>query len=60
MKKCKKCGICEKVCVYGAIKLRRDELGRPLPPVVDEDKCYGCGMCVSICPERALSFEEVM
>lgn len=55
---CKLCGLCEKSCVYGAIELRKDELGMSRPPIVDEDRCYGCGVCVSICPVRALSFEE--
>ena len=56
---CKLCGLCEKSCIYGAIKLPRDASGAKRPPLVDEEKCYGCGTCVSICPTRALSFEEV-
>jgi dihydroorotate dehydrogenase subfamily 1 len=58
-KLCKLCGLCEKSCIYEAIKLPKEASGAKRPPVVDEERCYGCGTCVSICPTRALSFEEV-
>jgi dihydroorotate dehydrogenase (NAD+) catalytic subunit len=45
---CNKCGICEKVCSYGAIKVKETT-------EIDESACYGCGLCVSVCPRRALS-----
>lgn len=43
---CTKCGICEKVCAYGAIKM--EENG----PVYDDKVCMGCGWCMGHCPAR--------
>jgi len=51
--KCTGCGLCEKHCIYKAIKVQ--EVEGKLLAVVDEEKCYGCGLCVSLCPMRALS-----
>ncbi len=56
---CKLCSLCEKSCIYEAIKLPKEAGEVKKPPVIDEKRCYGCGACVSICPTRALSFEEV-
>ena len=46
----KKCGICEKVCPYGAIVA---EPGKPsrVNPVL----CHGCGCCVAECPHNAIT-----
>lgn len=44
---CIKCGLCEKKCAYGAIKLT------PFP-VIEHDKCYGCWACYNICPKQAI------
>ncbi|MGQ9596920.1 MAG: 4Fe-4S binding protein [Thermoproteota archaeon] len=52
--KCIKCGICVKVCPYGALE-REDPTGIPTP---DQGKCDNCGLCISICPSRAISLEE--
>ncbi len=46
--KCVKCGLCEKVCPYFALKLK-DEVN------VDTTKCFGCGLCESKCPVGAIS-----
>ena len=43
---CTKCGICERVCPYGAITV--DENGAH----VDPDVCYGCGWCMGHCPAK--------
>ncbi len=44
---CSKCGICERVCPYGAIKLAPK-------PIFDMNKCYGCWACYNHCPSRAI------
>ena len=44
---CTECGICEKGCPYGAIRLDPR-------PVFDMDKCYGCWSCYNHCPEKAI------
>lgn len=46
--KCVKCGLCEKVCPYFAIKI--DEKVN-----VNTEKCFGCGLCESKCPVKAIS-----
>lgn len=45
---CSKCGTCERVCTYGALKLVDGK------PMVIEDSCHGCGLCMSICPREAI------
>ena len=44
---CTECGICEKGCPYGAIRLDPK-------PVFDMNKCYGCWSCYNHCPEQAI------
>ena len=44
---CSECGICEKVCPYGAVELNPT-------PVFDQNKCYGCWSCYNHCPEKAI------
>ncbi len=43
---CTGCGICEKVCPYGAIKLQDKR------PVYDSSICMGCGWCMGHCPAK--------
>ena len=43
---CKRCGLCESLCNYAAIKNG-----------VTNNKCIRCLKCVKICPESALSFK---
>ena len=43
---CTKCGICEKLCAYGAISMK--DWG----PVVDDKVCMGCGWCMGHCPAK--------
>ena len=54
MDACTLCGLCEKSCVYDAVKVHRKE--REVK--VDSDKCVACGLCVSICPPHAMSLRE--
>ncbi len=44
---CVECGTCEKVCPYGAIKLKPK-------PIFDMSKCYGCWACYNHCPNKAI------
>jgi dihydroorotate dehydrogenase subfamily 1 len=53
---CSGCGLCERSCVYSAIKLKEEAM--KVVAIINEERCYGCGLCVSICPEHALSFED--
>lgn len=45
--KCIFCGVCEKACREGAIKISGNEL------TVDTDKCTYCGRCEKSCPTGA-------
>jgi MinD superfamily P-loop ATPase len=47
--KCTGCGLCLKLCRYGAIS--KDY-------IVDTIECEGCGVCHYFCPEKAVSFEQ--
>lgn len=47
------CGICEKVCRVGAIKIEDDNI------TLDSEKCNYCGRCVKSCPTDAWIGETV-
>ncbi|MCD6485626.1 MAG: 4Fe-4S binding protein [Candidatus Odinarchaeota archaeon] len=49
--KCTGCRLCEKACVFFAIKV--DNTTKKA--VVDKEKCYGCGLCYTVCPFDAIS-----
>lgn len=46
----KPCGLCEKACPYGAIKIVGNE-----PAEIITAKCHGCGGCVAECPDNAIT-----
>ena len=46
--KCSKCGLCESICRFGAIKNFN----------IDRISCEGCGFCFRVCPDDAISFYE--
>ena len=46
---CIGCGICEKTCTAGAIKVTEH------CAVIDESVCLSCGMCVVKCPRHVLT-----
>ncbi|MEM0083624.1 MAG: DUF362 domain-containing protein [Candidatus Nezhaarchaeales archaeon] len=46
--KCMGCGLCGKVCSYGAVKVE-EKIAK-----IDYDKCVGCLECYFTCPNRAL------
>ncbi|MBW1737998.1 MAG: CoB--CoM heterodisulfide reductase iron-sulfur subunit A family protein [Deltaproteobacteria bacterium] len=48
---CVGCGLCEKMCVYGALSLAEPEGVM----TVNEALCKGCGACSGICPSGAIS-----
>jgi MauM/NapG family ferredoxin protein len=49
----KACLVCDEVCPYDAVRLRRVS-GQPVAvPFVDADRCAGCGYCEHHCPVRA-------
>jgi MinD superfamily P-loop ATPase len=47
-KLCTRCGLCEEVCRFEAIKDIK----------VDPTACEGCGFCSHVCPENAISMNE--
>jgi ferredoxin len=47
------CLVCDEVCPYGAIDLKRvDEISVAVP-FIDESRCNGCGFCEHFCPVQA-------
>ncbi len=48
---CEECGVCEKRCPYGAVRLDPK-------PVFDMSKCYGCWRCYNRCPNQAIYTEK--
>jgi dihydroorotate dehydrogenase (fumarate) len=50
-KRCTACGLCSRVCAYGARALE----GRQMR--LDEERCRLCGLCASVCPTGALGYE---
>lgn len=45
---CTKCGKCENVCRFDAIKDFK----------INSFSCEGCGTCILVCPENAIKFED--
>jgi MauM/NapG family ferredoxin protein len=46
----KRCVVCQEVCPYGAVSLRRVSGYRAPVPVVKAERCFGCGACECHCP----------
>jgi MauM/NapG family ferredoxin protein len=46
----RKCLVCDEVCPYDAISLRRVPGLKEAIPFVDENRCSGCGFCEHHCP----------
>jgi ferredoxin len=49
----KKCLICDEVCPFDAVELRRHPERSIAVPFIDENRCAGCGYCEHFCPVRA-------
>jgi heterodisulfide reductase subunit A-like polyferredoxin len=50
---CIGCGLCEAVCVFGAIQLE-EVAGKGYRAVNIPASCKGCGVCASTCPQKAI------
>jgi len=62
--KCISCGICERICPEGAIKMLKNnkfqsKTGQPpiKKPIVDYNYCKGCGLCSAECPVKVIKME---
>ena len=55
--KCISCGLCVRVCPYGAMSITKDESSKR-SSTVDTEKCHLCGLCVASCPQKALTMPE--
>lgn len=51
-KMCTYCGICSKVCQFGALAVL------PQQVLVFPELCHSCGACVGLCPHKAISEEH--
>lgn len=62
--RCISCGVCGRVCAFGAVLDEKGDLCQRVPrkewlkPVIDWDACTGCGICVEICAADALSLSD--
>ena len=50
----RKCLVCDEVCPFDAIELKRVPDLKVAVPFVDEKRCSGCGFCEHHCPVEAL------
>lgn len=51
---CTACGTCAGVCPQGAVNMRTNAAGLPVPHV-DPNRCTSCGLCLRACPGWMLS-----
>ena len=49
------CRVCEDTCAPRALRFALS--ARPLPPMIDPEKCNGCGACAAPCPATAITVE---
>lgn len=55
----RECLVCDEVCPFGAIELRRTAESRAFVPFVDASRCNGCGFCEYHCPVAGPSAVQV-
>jgi dihydroorotate dehydrogenase subfamily 1 len=53
-KLCNGCTLCERVCVYGAVRMK-GKTRDTRKAVISAETCAGCGLCVSVCPTAAIA-----
>ncbi|RLF21287.1 MAG: hypothetical protein DRN15_00100 [Thermoprotei archaeon] len=53
LRSCDSCGLCEQICRFNAIRLRR------MGPKVMMPLCTGCGVCETICPRGAIVMKPI-
>lgn len=51
--RCIGCGLCESLCLRGAITLEETDRGRKAR--IHHNKCRGCGICAASCPRDAIA-----
>jgi heterodisulfide reductase subunit A len=54
---CVGCGMCERMCEYGAPSLEMNEDGLWVSKI-NQILCKGCGVCAVTCPSRAISMHH--
>lgn len=54
VRKCRKCGACERACPSGAMGLRGGEY------VIDVSRCHHCYCCSELCPAGAVRAQGVL
>jgi 2-oxoglutarate ferredoxin oxidoreductase subunit delta len=54
-KRCKKCGICSKICPRKVFEPGTDGL----PCVTCPEKCNACELCVNHCPDFAIEVKKM-
>ncbi|MCF0148146.1 MAG: 4Fe-4S binding protein [Clostridium sp.] len=52
-KYCVACGVCEKICPFGAISIYKG-----IYAAVSLDKCVGCSKCAKSCPASVIEIKE--
>lgn len=60
---CRACGLCQRVCPTGCIKIESEKVegqkGRVLKAFwLDFTRCSHCGLCVEECPQGAIGFSQ--
>jgi len=53
---CIGCGLCELLCDYGAVEVKRTDEG--IKAQVVEVACQGCGVCAASCPRKAITIHH--
>jgi heterodisulfide reductase subunit A-like polyferredoxin len=52
--KCNGCGICEKICLSGKIKMDGEK-----PVWIKDIFCYMCYVCINFCPQNLVQINDI-